>query len=62
MDETDSVDKDAEDTGATSTIEVLKARALLERIIESENATVEHRYQPPHVSWTQRVLSWFSKH
>ncbi len=62
MDETDYADKDAEDTGTTSTIEVLKARAWLEEIIEGENATVEHRYQPPRVSWTQRVLSWFGKH
>ena len=29
------------------------------KIIEGEEATVEHRYQPPRVSWTQRVLSWF---
>ena len=59
MDEPDSADKDAEDTGATSTIEVLKARAELEKILDGESATVEHRYQPPSVSWTQRVLSWF---
>lgn len=61
MDETDYADKDAEDTGATSTIEVLKARAELEEIIDGESATVEHRYQPPRVSWTQRVLSWFRR-
>ncbi len=44
---------------ATSTIKVREARAELEEIIEGEDATVEHRYQPPRVSWTQRVLSWF---
>ena len=44
---------------ATSTIKVLEARAELEEIIEGEDATVEHHYQPPRVSWTQRVLSWF---
>ncbi len=62
MDETDSADKDPEDTGATSTIEVLKAKTELEEILDGESATVEHRYQPPRVGWTQRVLSWFSKH
>ena len=62
MNQAYSADKEAEDTGATSTIEVLKARAELEEIIDGESATVEHRYQPPRVSWKQRVLSWFSKH
>ncbi len=47
--------------GATSAIRVREARALVEEIIEGESATVEHRYQPPRVSWTQRVLSWFRK-
>ncbi len=44
---------------ATSAIQVREARAELEEIIEGESATVEHRYQPSRVSWTQRVLSWF---
>ena len=59
MDQTYSADKDVEDHGATSTLDVLQARAMLEEFIEGESATVEHRYQPPHVSWMQRVLSWF---
>ncbi len=62
MDNTDSVEKDIEDRGATSTLEVLEARAMLEEIIEGECATVEHRYQPPRVNWLQRVLSWFKRH
>ena len=62
MDNTDSVNKDAEDHGTTTTMEVLEARAMLEEIIEGENATVEHRFEPPRVSWVQRVLSWFGRH
>ena len=46
---------------ATSTIKVREARAELEEIIDGESATVEHRYQPPRVSWKQRVLSWFRR-
>ena len=46
---------------ATSAIKVREARAELEEIIEGEDATVEHHYQPPRVSWTQRVLSWFRR-
>jgi hypothetical protein len=61
MNETDSADKDVEDHGATSTLDVLKARAMLEEYIEGESATVEQRYQPPRVSWMQRVLSWFRR-
>jgi len=59
MNQAYSADKDAEDTGATSTIKVREARAELEEIIEGESATVEHRYQPLRVGWMQRVLSWF---
>ena len=62
MGKTDSADKDAKNHGATSAIQVREARAELEEIIEGESATVEHRYQPPRVGWTQRVLSWFGKH
>ena len=47
--------------GATSAIRVREARTLVEEIIEGESATVEHRYQPPSVSWTQRVLNWFRR-
>ncbi len=62
MDEPDSADKDFDDHGTTTTLDVLKARAMLEEYIEGESATGEHRYQPPRVSWAQRVLSWFSRH
>ena len=44
---------------ATSAIKVREARAELEDIIEGEEATAEHRYQPPRVSWMRRLLSWF---
>ncbi len=62
MDNTDSVEKDVEDHGGTTTLEVLKARAMLEEILEGECATVEHRFEPPRVNWAQRVLSWFGRH
>ena len=58
----DLADKDAEDHGTTTTLEVLEARAMLEEILEAECATVEHRYEPPRVSWAQRVLGWFGRH
>ncbi len=61
MDKIDSVYEDDVDHGATSTIQVRKARAMVQEIIESESATVEHRYESPRVSWVQRVLSWFSR-
>ena len=61
MDKTDSVYEDDVDHGATSVIQVRKARAMVEEIIESESATAEHRYEPPHISWVQRVLRWFSR-
>ena len=57
-DRQDDADKDAEEHGATSAIQVREARAWLEEVTGGESATVEHRYQP---SWTQRVLSWFRK-
>ena len=61
MNKTDSADKDVEDHGNTSTLDVLKARAMLEEYIEGESTTGDHRYQPPHVSWIQRVLNWFRR-
>ncbi len=62
MNRANSADKDFDDHGTTTTLDVLEARAMLEEYIESESATVEHRYQPPHVSWMQRILSWFRRH
>ena len=57
----DAADKDAEDHGTTTTLEVLEARAMLEEI--TKRLPVLDRDQPktPHVSWTQRVLSWFRR-
>ncbi len=55
-DRQDDADKDAEGHGATSAIQVRKARAWLEKVTGS--TTVLHRYRP---SWAQRVLSWFRK-
>ena len=61
MNQANSADKNLNDHGTTTTLDVLEARAMLEEYIEGESATVEQRYQPPRVSWTQRVLSWFRK-
>ncbi len=57
----DPADEDVEDHGATTTLDVLKARAMLEEI--TKRLPVLDRDQPktPHVSWTQRVLSWFKR-
>jgi len=57
----DLADKDAEDRLATSAIQVRKAKATLEEI--TKRVPVVDRDQPKaaHVSWTQRVLSWFRR-
>ena len=46
--------------GTTSAIHVREARAALEEI--TKRLPVLDRHQPPRVSWTQRVLSWFRRH
>ena len=45
----------------TNTIQVRAAKATLDKI--TEGTTVQHHYQPKavRVSWTQRVLGWFSR-
>ena len=53
-DSRDAADKDVEDDGTTTRLDVLKARAMLDKI--TGGTTGRHRYQP---SWAQRVLSWF---
>jgi len=62
MDEIASADKDTEDHGATSAIQVRKAKATLDEM--TKRLPVLDRDQPktPHVSWAQRVLTWFSRH
>ncbi len=59
MDETDSVDKDARDHGATSKIEVIRTKAMLEEIVD--DTTARHRIQvkTARVNWVQRLLNWF---
>ena len=61
LNETASVGKDAGNDDATSRIQVIRARAMLEEI--TKGTTGRHRYQPKatHVSWTQRVLRWFKR-
>jgi len=48
--------------GTTNTMQVREAKATLDKI--TDGTPVQHRYQPkaPRVSWTQRVLNWFSRH
>ena len=57
----DPADKDTEDHGVTSAIQVRKAKATLDEM--TNRLPVLDRDQPktPHVSWTQRVLSWFRR-
>ncbi len=62
MNQANSADKNLNDHGTTTTLDVLEARAMLEEYIEGESATVEHRYQPPRVGWMQRILNWFRRH
>ena len=62
MNQANSADKNLNDHGTTTTLDVLEARAMLEEYIEGESATVEHRYQPPRVNWMQRILNWFRRH
>ncbi|MEE8236979.1 MAG: hypothetical protein V3S67_01585, partial [Gammaproteobacteria bacterium] len=59
MDETDSVDKDARDHGATSKIEVIRTKAMVEEIVD--DTTARHRIQvkTARVNWVQRLLNWF---
>ncbi len=57
--ETDSAGKDAGYYGATSAIQVRKARAMLEEITEGTREL--HHYQPEatRVSLVRRLLNWF---
>ena len=59
MDKTDSVDKGARDHGATSEIEVIRTKAMLEEIVD--DTTARHRIQvkTARVNWVQRLLNWF---
>jgi len=61
MGEPELLDKDDGDGGATTRIQVLEARAVLEEL--TEDATIQHRYEPkePRVSWVQRLLNWFRR-
>ncbi len=55
LNETDFVDEDA-----TIRIKAIRgARIMLDEINKNDSTTMVHRYQPPRVSWMQRVLSWF---
>ncbi len=59
MDEIDSADKDAENHGATSKIEVIRTKAMVEEIVD--DTTARHRIQvkTARVNWVQRLLNWF---
>jgi len=57
-----TADKDVEDRLATSAIQVRKAKATLEEMTKRLPELDRDQPKTPHVSWTQRVLSWFSRH
>ncbi len=59
MDETDSVDKDARDHGATSKIEVIRTKAMLEEIVDDTSERHRIQVKAVRVSWVQRLLNWF---
>ncbi len=62
MNETDSADKDAKDHGATSKIEVIRTKAMLEEIVDDTSERHRSQVKAARVSWVQRVLSWFNRH
>ena len=57
--ETDSAGKDAGYYGATSAIQVRKARAMLEEITEGARALHHYRPEAARVSWVRLLLNWF---
>ncbi len=61
MDDQDK--KDVVDTGIIDA-HFMQTTNLLDEISQLQQdtkGTGRHRFQPPRVSWTQRVLSWFRK-
>ena len=59
QDKTDVVDTGIIDAYFMQTTKLLDEITQLQK---NNKGTVRHRSQSPRVSWTQRVLSWFSKH
>ena len=61
MDEPSSAAQSDADDCATSRIEAIRTRAMLEEVIDG--TTGRHRFRPQaiYVRWAQRVLSWFRK-
>ena len=57
----DLADKDAANHGATSVIQVRKAKATLDEMTNRPPVLDRDQPEAPHVSWTQRVLSWFKR-
>ncbi len=62
MDQTYSADKDVEDHLATSKIEIIRTKAMLEEIVDDTTARHRTQVKTARVSWVQRVLSWFNRH
>jgi len=46
----------------TNTIQVRQAKATLEEMTKRLPVLDRHQPKAAHVSWTQRVISWFSRH
>jgi len=56
MNETDSADKDY---GATSKIEVIRTKAMLEEIVDDTSKRHRIQVKSVRVSWVRRLLDWF---
>ena len=54
-----TADKDAKDYGATSKIEVIRTKAMLEEIVDDSSERRRIQVKAARVSWVQRLLNWF---
>ena len=54
-----TADKDAENHGATSKIEVIRTKAMLEEIVDDTSDRHRIQVKAARVSWVQRLLNWF---
>ena len=62
MDDQDKID--VVDTGFLDAhfIRTTKLLKEISQLQQDTKGTARHRFQPPRVSWTQRVLGWFRRH
>ncbi len=60
-DRQDDADKDAEDHGATSKIEVVRTKTMLEEIVDETSERHRIQVKAARVSWVQRLLNSFRR-